>query len=135
MKITSSPMMRNEISCTCAHATPSKCNDIKKQLEIRPCWVPNSQQDVATVTMEKPKRLSAGIPHVPKIGTSMCFSYPSRQVSNSWHTQDRFFLHKRKGEVTSCFYHCNSNEFLSKHAECGTIYPDRVTKPTYDLSH
>ena len=38
-----------------------------------------------------------------------------RQVSNSWHTEDRFFLHKRKEKVTTCFYHCNSNEFLSKH--------------------
>ena len=33
----------------------------------------------------------------PKIGTTTCFPYPAMQVSNSWHTQDGFFLHEKEG--------------------------------------
>ena len=67
-----------------------------------------------TVTMEPIRTLSSGTP-LPQIGIPIGFPNPARQVPSSWHTQDGFFLHKRKGKVTSCFPHCNSNEFLSKH--------------------
>ena len=69
----------------------------KKRLEIRPCWVPNPQQGAPTVTMEAKRSLSLSISHVPKIGTTTCFPYPAMQVSNSWHTQDGFFLHEKEG--------------------------------------
>ena len=69
----------------------------QRRLEIRPCWVPNPQQGVATVTMEAKRTLSLSISHVPKIGTTTCFPYPAMQVSNSWHTQDGFFLHEKEG--------------------------------------
>ena len=52
---------------------------------------------------ESKKDVVPSFPHVPKLGTSICFPYPARQVSNSWRTQDGFFLLKRKRKVTWCF--------------------------------
>ena len=43
------------------------------------------------------RTLSLSISHVPKKGTTTCFPYPAMQVSNSWHTQDGFFLHEKEG--------------------------------------
>ena len=39
-------------------------------------------------------------PFVPKTGTFICVPYPTRLVSNSWHTSDGVLPTKVKGEVT-----------------------------------
>ncbi len=48
----------------------------KKRLEIRPCWVPNPQQGVDTVTMEAKRTLS--LKHLPcsKNRNNHMFSLP-----------------------------------------------------------
>ncbi len=103
MKINSSPTQRNLHMCPCSTIN----NKISaKQLEIIPCWVSNPWQDVATVTVEPKRTLSLSIPHIPKRGTTICFPYAARQVSNSWHTQDGFFLHEWKGKVKWSFHPC-----------------------------
>ena len=96
MKINSSPTPRKINTGPCGTFINKQWYK-KRRLEIRPCWVPNPQQGVATVTMEAKRTLSLSISHVPKIGTTTCFPYPAMQVSNSWHTQDGFFLHEKEG--------------------------------------
>ena len=39
-------------------------------------------------------------PFVPETGTFICIPYPTRLVSNSWHTSDGVLPMKRKGKVT-----------------------------------
>ena len=63
----------------------------------------NPQHSVATVTVKAKRTLSFSIPHVLKIGIAIFFPYPARQMANSWHTQDGFFPHERKGKFALCF--------------------------------
>ncbi len=70
------------------------------------------------------------IPHVPKIGTTICFPYLARQVSNSWHMQDGFFLHERKG--SHMMFSSLLKAMLSSALFWGMIYSE--TKPTHFLS-
>ncbi len=69
-------------------------------MEIKPGWILNPEQGVGTVKMEENGILFLSIPHGPKTRTIICFPDPDRQVANSWHTQDGFFPHERKGKVT-----------------------------------
>ena len=73
------------------------------------------------------RTLSLSISHVPKIGTTTCFPYPAMQVSKSWHTQDGFFLHERKGTVRWYFHHCWKAMLLNT-LFWGTIYPERLNQ-------
>ena len=91
-----SPMPRNLHMCPCSTIN----NKVSaKQLEIKPNWASNPQHGVTTVTVEARRTLFPSIPHVPRMEQLTCLPYPAMQVSNSWHTQDGFFLHKRKGAV------------------------------------
>lgn len=73
-------------------------------------------------------------PCVPKSGACICFPYPARQVSNSWRTLDGFFLLKRKGKVTWCFFYCTSSKFLSKHTFLSTYYPEWLSQHMTSVS-
>ena len=125
MKINSSPTPRKLYLCPCSTFINKQW--YQKRLEIRPCWVPNPQQGVATVTMEAKGTLSSSVSHVPKIGTTMCFPYPATQVSNSWHTQDGFFLHERKGAVKWWVHHY-WKVILLHTLFWGTIHPERLNQ-------
>ncbi len=100
---------------TCAHAalltTRYQQSDWKSN-HVR-CQASNFWHDIATCKFEAKRTLSSCIPHVPKIGTTICFPYPAKKVLTSWHRQDGFFLHKWKckvhkwkGKVNWCFHHC-----------------------------
>ncbi len=111
MNINSSPTARNFHMCPCSTFLNKqwfqKATGNQTMLGFEPltrCCYSNS---------ESKKDVVPSLPHVPKLGTSICFPYPARQVSNSWRTQDGFFLHERKVKSRDVFYRI-SNKFLSK---------------------
>ncbi len=98
VKINSSPMKRKLHMCPCS-------TFINKQ------WYQKATGNQTMLGSKPPTRCCHSnngskkdmvLKHLPcskNIGTTMCFPYPARQVSNSWHMQDGSFLNERKGKV------------------------------------